>query len=134
MSRNDTRDERDQQPEEEQLGRMLLSQGRSGGANGEDSNDAQHVSFPKHIGPKRAEASSRLASMGREHPGSPSRSREAVTLRDRTYRISAAEQVLLTEVGRFRTVVVTDLAHFLYAKDHASFRQDLANLKAQGLI
>jgi hypothetical protein len=77
--------------------------------------------------PGRPEADPRIAS-GRD------RVRHTVLVRERRYRISEAEQVLLTTVGAFRTVAVDDLVRYQYASNQRQLAQDLRNLKDQGLI
>ena len=62
------------------------------------------------------------------------RVRNTVFLRERRYRISKAEQTLLTTVGAFRAVAVNDLLTYQYALNHRQFGQDLRSLKGQGLI
>lgn len=62
------------------------------------------------------------------------RVRHTVLVRERGYRISEAEQRLLTTVGTFRTVAVDDLARHQYADNRHQLAQDLRNLKGQGLI
>jgi hypothetical protein len=77
--------------------------------------------------PGRSEADPPIAS-GRD------RARHTVLVRERRYRISEAEQVLLTTVGSFRAVAVDDLIRHQYASNQRQFAQDLGNLKRQGLI
>ncbi len=60
--------------------------------------------------------------------------RHTVLVRERRYRISQAEQVLLNTVGTFRAVAVNDLIRYLYADSQRQFAQDFRNLKGQGLI
>lgn len=62
------------------------------------------------------------------------RMRNTVLLRQRRYRISRAEQKLLSTVGAFRTVAVNDLLTYQYVLNHRQFGQDLRNLKGQALI
>jgi hypothetical protein len=62
------------------------------------------------------------------------RVRNTVFLRERRYRISKAEQALLTTVGAFRAVAVKDLLTYQYALNDRLFGQDLRSLKGQGLI
>lgn len=62
------------------------------------------------------------------------RARNTVFLRQRRYRISKAEQELLTTVGAFRAVAVNDLLTYQYVLNHRQFEQDLRNLRGQGLI
>jgi hypothetical protein len=62
------------------------------------------------------------------------RVRNTVFLRERRYRISKAEQALLTTVGAFRAVAVKDLLTYQYALNHRLFGQDLRSLKGQGLV
>ena len=62
------------------------------------------------------------------------RVRKTVFLRDRQYRISAAEQALLITVGTFRAVAVKDLLTYQYGQNNRLFGQDLRGLKRQGLI
>jgi hypothetical protein len=62
------------------------------------------------------------------------RVRKTVFLRERRYRISKAEQALLTTVGAFRAVAVKDLLTYQYPLNHRLFGQDLRSLKGQGLV
>jgi hypothetical protein len=62
------------------------------------------------------------------------RVRKSFFLRDRQYRISKAEQALLTTVGTFRAVAAKDLLTYQYGQNHGLFGQDLRSLKRQGLI
>ena len=62
------------------------------------------------------------------------RVRKTFFLRDRKYRISKAEEVLLTTVGTFRAVAVKDLRTYQYGQNDRLFDQDLRCLKRQGLI
>ncbi len=54
--------------------------------------------------------------------------------RDNPCRISPAERLALTEIGRFRAVAVDDLAQFAYHGNRAQMMQDLRSLRAQGLL
>jgi hypothetical protein len=73
------------------------------------------------------EASPRLVS-------GPDRVRHPISLRERRYRISKAEQTLLTTVGVFRAVAVNDLVTYQYAGNPRQFGQDFRSLKGQGLL
>jgi hypothetical protein len=75
----------------------------------------------------RLEADPRLASR-------LDRVRNTVFLRERRYRISKAEQALLTTVGTFRAVAAADLLTYQYAANHRQFGQDLRSLKGQRLV
>ncbi len=67
-------------------------------------------------------------------PSRPDRVRNTVLVRERKYRISEAEQALLTTVGAFRAVAVNDLLAYPYASNPRQFGQDLRSLKGQELI
>jgi hypothetical protein len=54
--------------------------------------------------------------------------------RGRTYSLRSSEMEAMTDIGRFRTVDVQDLARFAYGDDEARLRGDLENLRGQGLI
>jgi len=54
--------------------------------------------------------------------------------RGRTYSLRNSEMEAMADIGRFRTVDVQDLARFGYRGDQAHMRQDLENLRAQGLV
>lgn len=60
--------------------------------------------------------------------------RETYTDRDRGYALRPSEIHTLTEVGRFRVVVIEDLAKFAYADDRVRMESDLRNLKEQKVI
>jgi len=51
-----------------------------------------------------------------------------------TYFLRSSEMEAMGDIGRFRTVDVQDLARFGYRGDQAHMRQDLENLRAQGLM
>ena len=54
--------------------------------------------------------------------------------RGRTYSLRTSEMEAMIDIGRFRTVDVQDLGRFIYRGDAAHMRQDLENLRGQGLI
>ena len=54
--------------------------------------------------------------------------------RGRTYSLRASEIATMTEIGRFRTLDVRDLARFVYGKDETRLKYDLESLRTQGLI
>jgi len=54
--------------------------------------------------------------------------------RGRIYSLRRSEMEAMADIGRFRTVDVQDLARFAYRGDQAHMRQDLENLRAQGLV
>ncbi|MGC1618562.1 MAG: hypothetical protein WA765_08730 [Candidatus Acidiferrum sp.] len=54
--------------------------------------------------------------------------------RGRTYRLRRSEMESMTDMGRFRTLDVQDLARFVYRGDAARMKQDLQNLRGQGLV
>ena len=58
-----------------------------------------------------------------------SRSRDIVLVRNYAYNVSSAERALLPDVGKFRTVAVSDLLRYRYDHDPAKLRQDLVNLR-----
>src|ERR1700694_3733529 len=109
MSRSDSRDERDQANEARQLGRMVLSQGRSGGATSAEGNEEQSTNCHNRH-PVAEPRSLSVRSPEPEHSAALGRSRDLVFVRNRAYRISSAEWELMTEVGKFRTIAVADLA------------------------
>jgi hypothetical protein len=121
MSRS-SRDERET-PEQEPLGRMLLSEGRGGGT----SNNVE----PKANSGTENEVSL-LPEIGR--PQTLGREREPFVIRDRTYQISARELVLMSEVGKFRTIAVTDLAEYRYGRAMRPLSADIGNLRTQKLV
>ena len=63
-----------------------------------------------------------------------SRERQLVFLRDRGYRVSAQERELLVEIGKFRTIAVSDLLEYRYQRNSSRLRQDLVHLKSQNLL
>jgi len=119
VSRNDSRSDR---PDGEPI--LPLVSELPGGENFVRHNPAQPVD-PQ--APGRPWADPRIAS-GRD------RVRHTVLVRERGYRMSEAEQRLLTTVGTFRTVAVGDLVRYQYANNRHQLAQDLRNLKGQGLI
>ena len=54
--------------------------------------------------------------------------------RGRNYSLRSTEIAALADIGRFRTVDVRDLARFVYNGDQARMKNDLQNLRKQGLI
>ena len=108
MSRDSGRDERDKFREQDRLGGMVLSLGRSGGSLSSGSEDTEQA-----IGRLNGDAK-RGASQLREYPaglgvnGRASRSRDVLLVRNHAYSVSPAERALLTDVGKFRTVAVSD--------------------------
>jgi hypothetical protein len=129
MSRSTAREERDEQHEHTELGRMVLSQGRSGGASA-SSGDGK-IRPRSAVEAAGADGTPEPAS---RRPQALSRDRELLLVRDRAYRISGRERALMTELGRFRTVAVTDLAEYRYGHHTRRLREDVANLKDQKLI
>ena len=127
MSRTLRDDEREEQRgENDGQSRMTLSQGR-GGDGGSES-----VERRRELNHRAAASDARGDGPSMRH--SDSRYREPVHVRSRVYDLSPAERQTITEIGRFRTVAVEDLATFRYAGNHSHVRQDLANLQAQRLI
>ena len=115
MSRSGSRDERDQANEAPELGRMVLSQGRSGGATSASNEANEEQSSP--CSDRRPTAEPRPLSIvvpEREQPTVLIRSRDLVFVRNRSYRISSAEREMMTEIGKFRTIAVADLARHRY--------------------
>ena len=110
MSRSGSRDEREQANEAPQPGRMVLSRGRSGGATSA-SYEAKEQPGPRSDQQPTSEPRSlSVVVPEREQPTALIRSRDLVFVRNRSYRISSAERETMTEVGKFRTIVVADLA------------------------
>ena len=66
----------------------------------------------------------------------PAVSREERPLRGRGYicQLSPAELETLRDVGRFRTVALTDLAQYRYQRKESQMWDDLRSLRAQGLL
>jgi len=54
--------------------------------------------------------------------------------RGRTYSLRNSEIAAMTDIGRFRTVDVRDLARFVYGGDESRLKHDLSSLRAQGLV
>jgi hypothetical protein len=135
MSRSGSRDEREQANEAPELGRMVLPQGRSGGAT--SASDEAKEEQPRPCSDRRPAAEPRSLSVvgpEREQPTALIRSRDLVFVRNRGYRISSAEREMMTEIGKFRTIAVADLARHRYPNEAGKLRQDLLDLKAQKLI
>jgi hypothetical protein len=134
MSRSGSRDEREQANEALELGSLVLSQGRSGGATSA-SDEAKERPGPRSD--RQLTAESRPLSIvvpTREQPTALIRSRDLVFVRNRSYRISSAEREMMTEIGKFRTIAVADLTRHRYDNEPGKLRQDLLNLKAQKLV
>jgi hypothetical protein len=99
---------------------------------GRDIGSAPHEArFQKGIPPHPSLAATR--GPDRELSTPASREREAGPGRH-PYRLSAAEREALYDIGRFRTVAVSDLADHKYRGRAAEMRQDLRSLREQGLI
>ncbi len=102
----------------------------------------------------RTSSNSRSPSVGRAGSGGdspakkierPERSTEARTQRPgerrrkhedqgHSYSLRDSEMRAMTDIGRFRTVDVKDLARFAYQGDEARMKYDLENLRTQGLV
>jgi hypothetical protein len=69
-------------------------------------------------------------------PEEPPLSRERETIQSRGYRyqVSPKEAGTMYEIGRFRTVPLEDLARYQYGGRTHEMREDLASLRAQGLV
>jgi hypothetical protein len=134
MSRNSDRDDRDE-PVEEQRGEPVdRSQSRSASSESAASANGEYASEQDDNHPGTGRESPQTLHLPHERPTLPSRSRERVVLRGRNIHVSAAERVLMTEIGTFRTLAVSDLIQYRYGNDLAKLRQDLVNLKAQKLV
>src|SRR5216684_4255059 len=110
MSRSSARDERNEPHGHVELGRIFRPQRRAGGVNA-GSGDANFR--PRTAVEAAADTGSPEAALRR--PLALSRDRELVIVRDRAYRISGQERALMTELGKFRTIAVSDLAEYRYA-------------------
>ena len=69
----------------------------------------------------------------REKPTSD-RDRPSVARKEREYQITESERESLTQIGRFRTLSVGDLARYQYAGNTAKMGQDLRHLISQRLL
>jgi len=127
------RDERDQAAEPPQLGGMPLSPGRSGGAASTDGNQEPSRNRPNQKPISQPQARS-IPFPEREQPAALSRSRDIVFVRNRRYRVSSAERELMTQVGKFGTIAVQDLARQYYPCAADKLRRDLLHLKSQKLV
>jgi hypothetical protein len=101
---------------------------------GQESNTAS-VS----VGRGSADSSSSHSRERPERPGQNARqsTRDRRTQhqdRGRTYLLRSSEIAAMTDIGRFRTVDVRDLARFVYGGNESRLKHDLRNLRAQGLI
>jgi hypothetical protein len=134
MSRSGSRDEREQANEAPEPGSLVLSQGRSGGATSA-SDEAKEQPGPRSDRQPTAESQPlSIVVPEREQPTALIRSRDLVFVRNRGYRISSAEREMMTEIGKFRTIAVADLARHRYDNEPGKLRQDLLDLKAQNLV
>jgi hypothetical protein len=68
-----------------------------------------------------------------QRPGSE-RLRKPVEMPDRTVYLSPSERETLTEIGRFRTIALTDLERHRYGGKTSEIRQDLRHLTAEKLL
>jgi hypothetical protein len=132
MSRSG-RDERDQAAEPPQFGRVPLSQGPSGGVASTEANQEPSRNCPNQK-PISEPQSRSIPFREREQLAALSRSRDIVFVRKRSYRVSSAERELMTQIGKFRTIAVQDLARQHYPCEADKLRQDLLNLKSQKLV
>jgi hypothetical protein len=88
---------------------MVLSQGRSGNATSSNSDDTEQAT-----GHLNSDAKGSTPQPQREHLANlgakdrASRLRDEVLVRNHAYNVSPAERALLTDVGKFRTVAVSD--------------------------
>jgi len=76
---------------------------------------------------------------GRRHPMQPALERRdhrrtRYTDRGRSYSLRGSEIEAMSDIGRFRTLDVKDLARFVYQDDSARANHDFHNLRRQGLI
>jgi len=125
------RDERDQAAEPPQLGGMPLSRAAAeerrpptGTRAIQNCPNQNPYPSPKPIYPFPE----------REQPAALSRSRDIVFVRNRRYRVSSAERELMTQVGKFGTIAVQDLARQYYPCAADKLRRDLLHLKSQKLV
>jgi hypothetical protein len=75
-----------------------------------------------------------LSREGRQEETLKERDRSNYTDRDRTYALRRSEIDMLTEVGKFRTVGIEDLATLGYNGDRERMQSDVRNLARQGLV
>jgi hypothetical protein len=119
MSRS-SRDEREIS-NQDSLGRMVHSQGRSGGSVADDDGQKSKSRTSTSEG-ERAEGAQRDPD------------REVTVIRDRSYQISPRELALMTDIGKFRTVSVADIAEYRYGGKLEHLRNDVRALRTQKLI
>lgn len=134
MSRSSARDDRDESLEEQRGDPVDRPQSGSASPGSAASASGEYTAeqAENHAGTDRE--SPQTLYVSHERPTLPSRSRERVIVRGRTIHVSAAERVLMTEIGTFRTLAISDLVQYRYGNDPAKLRQDLVNLKAQNLV
>ena len=104
MSRSGSRDEREQANEAPELGRLVLSQGRSGAATSASDKPKEQPGPRSDRLPTAEPRSLSVVVPEREQPTALIRSRDLVFVRNRSYRISAAEREMMTDIGKFRTI------------------------------
>jgi hypothetical protein len=126
----DSGDYRRDRDHDESEGRRRTSAGRDEDrALSNSDRVARHLETQERPGSGGAKETSHRAESDREmrrrHPGRAGR---------QVYRTSEDERRLLYELGRFRTISVTDLKDLRYAGDSARMRQDVHALTSQGLI
>jgi DNA-binding PadR family transcriptional regulator len=94
------------------------------------------------IGRCPAEAPETATPERSERPVTPERDIEARSTNrrtkhqsgDRAYSLRSSEIAAMTDIGKFRTIDVRDLAQFVYDGNHARLKYDLESLRAQGLV
>jgi hypothetical protein len=103
---------------------MVLSHGRSGGATSASDEAKKEQSGPSSDRRPTAEPGSlSIVGLEREQPTALIRSRDLVFVRNRRYRISAAERGMMTEIGKFRTIAVGDLARHRYPNEPGKLQE-----------
>ena len=126
MSRGRDRDEQDGLEAAGSDSRITTTQGRVGGSGTEDG--------PVPERPESDPTQERGGQRDVPQPNLHDRERRQVPGRERSYRLRDSEMAALTEVGRFRTVRVEDLAQHHYQGNAARMAQDLRSLVSQGLL
>src|ERR1043165_129138 len=109
MSRDSSRDERDQPREQESLGRMVLSQGRYGGATSSSSDEVGQSTKPPHDRAEDDVVQPEREQVNHGPHGREARARDPILARGRVYHVSPAERAVICDIGKFRTVALSDL-------------------------
>jgi hypothetical protein len=94
-------------------------------------NHAHYVAQPR---PERLREPNHVPDRPRQKEHRPRRTREGIAVNIRGLRLRPEEQTLLAETGRFRVLVVKDIARTIYGGDKQALETDLRYLEERNLV